>query len=289
MTNISPESLLEAINQEHGLALRLAGRYTGGEQGAFALADADGARLVLKWTAGHAALERFRRAASVAGRLRHLGYPTPSYRYYGSAYDTSYMIQSELPGHPMGQLKTEFLAPLLALNELQAGQAGSYAREWPKIVVDSVLYGAEGYCLLETMRNYSAQTNEMLTMIQHVVARHASEIATTTDDIVHFDFTAANILIDGRRITGVIDWEGACAGDRAFDLATLLFYADDQPELSAQLWRRSVELSGVAALRVYLAHLILRQVDWSIRFHQQPAIDRWCARASQVLQEFVLR
>jgi aminoglycoside phosphotransferase len=289
MTTVSPASLLEAINQEHRLALTLAARYSGGEQGAYALVGADGARLVLKWTAGLGGVERFRRAASVAKRLRARGYPTPEYLYYGSVYDTSYLIQSELPGHPMGRLTAAFLPSLLALNELQAGQAGAGAgpHEWPKIVVDSVLYGADGYCLLDTMRSYSAVTDRLLDTLQAVVAAHAADTDTTTDDIVHFDFTAANILVGDRQITGVIDWEGACAGDRAFDLATLLFYSADRPEICRLLWRRARELSGVAALRVYLAHLILRQVEWSIRHHNQPTIERWLARAEQVLHEFV--
>lgn len=288
MTTVSPARLIEAINPEHGLALTLAARYPGGEQGAYALLDPHGMRLVLKWTAGPAPLERFRRATSIAERLRLLGYPTPEYLHYGSVYDLSYVLQSELPGHPMGRLAAEFLSPLLALNELQAGQAGDWPREWPSIVVDSVLYGGAGFCLLDTMRSYSAATDQLLDTLQAVVATHSADIDTRAGDIVHFDFTPANILVGDRRITGVIDWEGACAGDRAFDLATLLFYNYDQPEICALLWQRAVEQSGVAALRVYLAHLILRQVEWSIRHHDQPTIDHWLARAGQVLSDLVL-
>jgi hypothetical protein len=36
-------------------------------------------------------------------------------------------------------------------------------------------------------------------------------------------------------------------------------------------------------LGIYLAHLILRLVDWSIRFHQRETIERWLARAGDVL------
>jgi hypothetical protein len=50
-----------------------------------------------------------------------------------------------------------------------------------------------------------------------------------------------------------------------------------------------MEHSAVAALRVYLAHLILRQVERSIRHHDQPTIGYWLARAGQVLRDLVLR
>jgi hypothetical protein len=66
MTTVSLQSLLEAINQKHGLALRLAVRYPRDEQGAYAFVAPQGARLVLKWSAGQAPLERFRRGASTA-------------------------------------------------------------------------------------------------------------------------------------------------------------------------------------------------------------------------------
>jgi hypothetical protein len=36
---------------------------------------------------------------------------------------------------------------------------------------------------------------------------------------------------------------------------------------------------------IYLAHLIHRQVDWSIRHHPQATIDTWLARAALVLRE----
>ena len=136
------------------------------------------------------------------------------------------------------------------------------------------------------MRNHSPTTNALLNTLQSIVAAHAGD-RFTTNDIVHFDFTPANILVDGGRIGGVIDWDGACAGDRTFDLATLLFYTYDQPETRAPLWQTALKQSGPAALRVYLAHLILRQVEWSIRYHDQAAAEHWLERANDILRAYV--
>ena len=57
------------------------------------------------------------------------------------------------------------------------------------------------------------------------------------------------------------------AGDRAFDLATLLFYGYDHDDVRDRLRARLLELASPATVRAYLAHMVLRQVDWSLRYH----------------------
>ncbi len=132
------------------------------------------------------------------------------------------------------------------------------------------------------MRTYSAATAELLAVLQRLVAAHADADYATTD-IVHFDFTPANILVADGQISGVIDWEGTCSGDRAFDLATLLFYAYEDADLRALLWRQAVARANPTVVGVYLAHLIVRQVDWSIRHHDRSTIERWLHVAGMVL------
>jgi thiamine kinase-like enzyme len=121
-----------------------------------------------------------------------------------------------------------------------------------------------------------------------VVARHC-DVATPTDDIVHFDLNLTNLLqLDGR-ISGVVDWDGVCAGDRAFDLATLLFYAHDQVSVRNTLWHHLTTITNPAAVTVYLAHLCHRQVDWSLRHHNEASIQRWLDHVRSVLQEIPTR
>jgi thiamine kinase-like enzyme len=60
--------------------------------------------------------------------------------------------------------------------------------------------------------------------LKHVDHLHKEDI-TETNDIVHFDFHNLNMLVYQQEISGIIDWDATCAGDAAFDLATLLFYA----------------------------------------------------------------
>jgi len=103
-------------------------------------------------------------------------------------------------------------------------------------------------------------------------------------DFMHYDFTPANLLTDGATITGVIDINApVLAGDRAFDLATLLFYVYDHDGLRAALGARLLELAGHQAARAYLAHIVLRQVDWSVRHHPAAVATRRHLRLARLI------
>ena len=102
--------------------------------------------------------------------------------------------------------------------------------------------------------------------------------------------TYANILADGDRITGVIDWNvpfpGAAQGDRAFDVATLLFYSYDRPAARDLLWSALMERTSPTWSAVYLAHMVLRQVEWAVR-HYPGSVDeqRFLAIGRAVLDD----
>mgnify|MGYP000105976794 CR=1 FL=1 len=52
------------------------------------------------------------------------------------------------------------------------------------------------------------------------LARHCPDVRA----LVHADFGSNNVLTDGRRITGVIDWSEAMYGDPLYDIANILFW-----------------------------------------------------------------
>jgi hypothetical protein len=60
---------------------------------------------------------------------------------------------------------------------------------------------------------------------------------------------------------------GVRSGDRAFDLATWSYYAPSDAALRATV----VERIGEKGMSVYLAHMAIRQADWSIRHHGDEA------------------
>jgi aminoglycoside phosphotransferase (APT) family kinase protein len=156
------------------------------------------------------------------------------------------------------------------------------AATWPEPVVNPVLYGGDGFCSLEPMQAYSTTTAQMLQAVQAIVRRYAGQIASQAD-IVHYDCNPANVLPSATGITGVIDWDGWCAGDRMFDVATMLFYSYADVAVRTSLWQTILKHSGPEPGAVYLAHLIHRQVDWSIRYHTAEAIEHWLRIAAALL------
>jgi hypothetical protein len=50
-------------------------------------------------------------------------------------------------------------------------------------------------------------------------------------------------------------------------LATMLFYLYDRDDIRERLRGRALQLTDRHALDAYLAHMLLRQVDWSLRYH----------------------
>lgn len=73
------------------------------------------------------------------------------------------------------------------------------------------------------------------------------------------------------------------AGDRAFDLATLLIYCYDHHRTRGPLTARLLELAGPQAASAYLAHMIIRQVDWSLRHHPDAPATRRHLRLARLI------
>jgi Phosphotransferase enzyme family len=277
-------NLLQSINEQHGTDFELLERYSSGEQGAFAIADQGGNRYVLKWGADDGHLDRLQKVSIVTDVLRNVGYPAPRYCLLGIVHGYSYTIQEGLPGVPMGVLSAPILPRLLELNKLQARLANSEQSDWPGPVVDTVMMGGDGYCLLDSLRIYSSTTEELLNVLQAVVLAHRNE-HFETNDVVHFDFNTSNILIENGQVSGIIDWDDTCAGDCTFDLATLLFYSYEALDVREQLLLAIRKRVSPGVLSLYMAHMILRQVDWSIRFHDRATVDYYLRVAQKVLRD----
>jgi aminoglycoside phosphotransferase (APT) family kinase protein len=280
------DALLAHVNAHHGTRLQSGGAYRRGEnQGAYPVVMADGTPLILKCAGPDPHFRpRLERAQVITGRLRDLGAPVPRYLLIGDTPDgTRYWVQEALPGEPVGRLtRPEQVDRLLAINDFQAGQAVSSEQNWTSYVVDVVFRGGSGWA--DELRQYGEATASLVSVLAELTAGQEA-CCQRTADIVHGDLSPGNILALNGQISGIVDWDAAGCGDRAFDLALLLFYHYDDPPIRTPLRDRALALAGPDALRVYLAYAILGQTTWSSRHHGQSAVEHWLSRAGRIVHD----
>jgi hypothetical protein len=272
LTDVQVHDVLDVVHERHGVRFELEGAFGGGDgPGAWALGSGGGPA-VLKFLPG-----------------RERGYPAPRLLCFGTVPAGTYVVQERLPGTPIGAGFTSAqLDDILRLHELHADVGVPLPGEpWPLPVTRPLFEGADGFCVIESMRAYSPETDGFLTELQELARTHEAE-CVDHGDLVHHDFQYANILGDGERVTGVIDWEAAMTGDRSFDLATFAFYIFDDGDLRRRLLARARDIAGDGALVVYLAHLMFRQTEWCTRFYGDDLVRFYLAHSRTILGELSL-
>ena len=232
-----------------GTPYRILERTHEGEFGAWRAEDRDGNRYVVKAT--------WSEDGVIATELLHAeGYPVARYVLLRPGLS----VQEELPGAPLAgwdSLREPIAARAIALNEQLAGKRVPNAPPWPDRIYSDVLHG-HFYVDLAVLKLHS---EELLRRCQAAVRRAEGQL-TDPGDLVHWDYTTANILARGDEITGVVDWDGVCNGDRLFDLVTLYYYTRTQ-----SLRDYVAERLRPAVLAAYLAAMVVRQVAYSLKFH----------------------
>jgi hypothetical protein len=270
--------LRRALAEQAGLEVVRLAPADGGESGTvFLAAGRDGLVSVVKIMpgAGPDMADRLHALGRVVARLRDRGYPAPRIRAVGQIPGLVFWVQERLAGMSLDRVDgpaplSGLLPELLRLNDAQAGLGGTGPGDWRDQLVRTLTAGGDGYCVHATLAG-RPDTRELLQVVRRIGDRCGPGIPAG-GDFVHYDFAPANLLSDGMSITGVIDLSPLVpAGDRAFDLATLLFYCYDEDDVREPLCARLLELADPQAARAYLAHMVLRQVDWSLRNHPAAA------------------
>jgi hypothetical protein len=275
----SPDALRDLL-RAHGLHIAAVRPVGSGESAStFWVIDYAGTVSVLKvlpTTSPHPADGFLPAVGEVVARLRARGYPAPRLLAIGRTPELVFWVQERMPGAVLSDGSVpRYLPELFRLNDAQAGLgAGPDRSQWRSLIAGTLEVGGDGYCVHATLES-RPDTRAMLDVIRRVAERCAASIPDGAD-FVHYDFTPANLLTDGASITGVIDVNPpVLAGDRAFDVATLLFYLYDDFETRLSLRGRLLELTDRRAADAYLAHMVLRQVDWSVRHYPSaPATGR---------------
>jgi aminoglycoside phosphotransferase (APT) family kinase protein len=105
-------------------------------------------------------------------------------------------------------------------------------------------------------------------------------------DVVHCDLHSGNLLqVDGR-LSAVVDLDFAQVGDAELDLTTLALSSlevDVDPGVRDRLFERGVHSLAEPKRRAYVAHLLLRVLDWPIRKARPAEVEFWLAQADRLL------
>lgn len=272
------------VRERTGIRLTVEGPCGRGQVGAAYVRGPDGRRSVLTWRPGTTATALRGGPWAVVDALRGLGYPAPALE---AAVDVAFdadavvLVQELLPGAEPGRFTGALLDRALEAN---ARQAGALERS-PAVPPVRLHLGGDGagYCLHEPLRRHSPATAALERRISALADGHPDTLPG--DDAVHYDFHPGNLLADGDRLTGVVDWDGAGRGDRRLDLVTLRFglHAREVEPGVAERLDAILDTVPEAVLRPAWAHMSLRMVDWAIRHHTAGEVEEWLAVARQRL------
>ena len=269
------------------LGFELGDRAPGGRsQGAWFATAADGAPAVLKWFPDETMADRYAALLPGLDELRARGAPVPEYLHVNSFDGGTLSAQRFLPGrsedNPSSKVVDSMVECISAKAGIEGPQPAPDQPTWGIFVVRTLTVGQEGWAMHEPLRKWGRRSAALLDRAEAVGA-DADPGWFPDDGLVHLDLHTDNVLIDDGTLTGIIDWEGACAGDHRYDLVQFAFDLDghDQP-----IWE-VVDAAGFEppVLRAYLALLMLKCTSSAIR-HRPDDVARQLDRAEWVFDRY---
>lgn len=270
---LDAERVAADVSEASGIGLRVEGPCPGGQVGAAYVQWSDGHRSVLTWHPGGSLGHIDAGPVTVLEALRGSGYPAPRLELAVQLEDAVALVQELLPGSKIDHVTIELLSQALALNDVQAGVLAGR----PGVPPIQLYLREDGpsFCLHEPLRQHGRRGARLEQWIREVGVEHP--LGLYGDDAVHFDFHPGNLLADGNRVTGVVDWDGAGRGDRRFDLVTMRFGLlpiSVDPGVIGHL-DELLDAMTPEVVRPAWAHMSLRMTDWAIRHFAPSEIEQW--------------
>lgn len=263
----------DAVRDRTGVRLVIEGPGPGGQVGAAYVRWPDGRRGVLTWRPGVTLAQVANGPLAVPALLRATGYPAPATQLAVQISDGVAMVQERLPGTAVQHVDTVLLDQALAL----AGQHAGALAGHPEVPALPRYLRADGpgYCLHGPLGWFSPRAARLERRIAAIGGQYPDRPAG--DDVVHGDFHHENLLAQGGRLTGVVDWDGAGRGDHRFDLVTLRFGLRPDNSTAAARARLDAVVDQLPGdvLTPAWAHMSLRMADWAIRHFDPADVSYW--------------
>jgi aminoglycoside phosphotransferase (APT) family kinase protein len=188
-----------------------------------ALADTDGGLRVIKRARGALFAGWLEQEYRALTALTRTALPTPAPRAFVSLPDLpvpeAWLVMDYLPGRPLSEILNEDppaprrTALLRAFGEtLAAIHATPAPPDIPRPTpswLDHMLDEAS-----ENLEHFIVDgTPELLARLRN------NPPPAVAPALIHGDYTADNVLVEGDRVTGIIDWSGCAVGDPRYDVA----------------------------------------------------------------------
>ena len=247
--------------------------------------------IVVKVRHGDRAEEKTRWCAAHLPALGARGYPVPAILWHGMISAGWHVtVQNRLPGRPLFApgvaLDGPMLDAVLCLVELQADAgipaggrdfAGYVANvlfdDWDQVWADAPRACAAAGPLCARLRRW----------LQPVWG-----LRLPPADYAHNDLNLSNVLSDGARVTGVVDWDEFGLGSRALDLVALALDCERCGDHAAadHLLARAAHVAGDDGLRCLVSYRVIGGL--AVFTHERQAYgnsagDAECAAISAIL------
>lgn len=263
------------------------GRALGGRsEGAWFATARDGAPVVLKWSPDEAMAERYAALLPGLDELRARGVPAPEYVHVGAFDGGTLSAQRFLPGRSEDNPSPAVIESMVECIAAKAGIPGPRPAggAWGRFIVRTLMEDQAAWGVHEPLRTAGRRSAAVLDRAEAVGAE-ADPSWFPDDGLVHLDLHTDNVLVDDGALSGIIDWEAACAGDHRFDLAAFAFDLDGHAQ---PIWD-IVDAAGFEprALRAYVAFLTLKCTASAILHHPED-LPRQLDRAERVFDRYEL-
>lgn len=299
-----PAAVLDDVAGVVGAAVTPLGRLPGGVNGGAARVRlAGGADAVLKAVprAHPDHLDEALRARRVVAHMRRRGYPTPAWLGVGATATHVWHLMDFVDAAPAPALTPPLVAQLLAIIELQAGQASERYDHWAYAwrVATGRASAVAGLNCHETpeqsrlcrsiagLAGYSPAVSAVVARLRLLCAD--APPPRGAPDMVHADLaTPGNVLVRAGAVVAVVDLGNAGSGTRAIDLATLVWYTFRDPLLDGvrgRLWARILALVGREGAAVLAAAQILHMLELPIREGRHELVPGVVERGQRALDE----
>lgn len=285
-----------AVLRSCGLDVEAVEELVGGASNlAFGVRSTSGHDFVARAMTG--STDRYLGEANVMDRLRPIGVPSPEVITIATQGDYAVMVARRCPGHRLadvaGDLSDSELqrvatdcGHLLATIHSTAvegfGNLDAAGRgRWPSFdnwFIDDMVHQASELLADSTNRRVIVNLGSVLRTLE--ASREA--LGSCPSRLAHGDFSPMNLLVEGPRVTGLVDWESAKSGPPALDFGWWDWFSSTGSTpfpTSAMLpaYRAATdldladldELRHLVVLRVVAGHFV-----WAHRRNDPEAVER---------------